>query len=310
MLPAARAATRAIVPSVTSERRLGVREDVRELVLLRLRIHHDEDAARDQRPEDRDDAGKRVVREHDDAVAALEPELLQRPGEALRRSRAARRTRAVARRRRGPPCRRPSRPQRARLSWRRRFSRMASGLRPPGTPARTATPGRCRRRRRASGRRSPRAVGLATRLSWRSMTEMVPTSPISSVSPTPRSPALSHLATRRATASGSNSPASRSRSAERRSRTYSGAAGPTNADAIGARYGRFFRRGDLRRDERGRDLAEQVLLLEPPHLEAVGKRRLRTRPLGSRGTGSGPRPSAPSASGLPASAGGSRRGTS
>ena len=67
------------------ERGLAVVEDVRELVLLRLRVDDDEDAARDERPEDGDDAGERVVREHDHAVAALEALALERRREAARR---------------------------------------------------------------------------------------------------------------------------------------------------------------------------------------------------------------------------------
>ena len=67
------------------ERGFAVAQDVGELVLLRLRVHHDEDPARDQRPEDRDDAWQRVVREHDDPVAALEALTLERRREAAGR---------------------------------------------------------------------------------------------------------------------------------------------------------------------------------------------------------------------------------
>ncbi len=65
--------------------RVAVLEDVGELVLLRLRVDDDEDPAREQRSEDRGHAEERVVREHDDAVAALEPKVLERACEAKRR---------------------------------------------------------------------------------------------------------------------------------------------------------------------------------------------------------------------------------
>ncbi len=53
--------------------------------MLRLRIDDDEDAAGDQRAEDGDHTGKRVVGEHDDPVAAFEAELLERLREASSR---------------------------------------------------------------------------------------------------------------------------------------------------------------------------------------------------------------------------------
>ena len=57
--------------------RLAVVEDERELVGLRLRVDDHEDAAGEQRPEDRDAARRGVVHEDRDAIAALEPLLLE-----------------------------------------------------------------------------------------------------------------------------------------------------------------------------------------------------------------------------------------
>ena len=99
---------------------------------------------------------------------------------------------------------------------------------------------------------------------------MVPTSPISSVSPTPRSPRRLALGDEASDGVGLEQPDVAQTLGREDVADVVGGRGADERRRDRRAVRALLPRGDLRRDERRRDLAEQVLLLEPAHLSRSG----------------------------------------
>ena len=298
--PLARAATSATAASAISAEWDSATRNLAPLSLrmkaslsgLRLRVHERERPAGEEHAEDGDGAVDRVVQVERDPVAVLEARVLQRPRRSGARRHGAPRTSRSCTRRRSRPCRAPSRRTRAGCPGRAPSDRLRdSARRRP-----------CLRRRSRTGSSAGAGRGFATSRSLRIISDIEPASAISSVSLTGRPSA--NLATSRATAVSSSRPASAHRlGLEQRAVAPGPEEDVADRRAVGHlrprpdRLGKYARDGSsAARTSPGARAAGASPGAVPPARRAVRRR-----------TGSGPRSSAPSASGRPACAAGSPR---